>query len=120
YKVARKHAGGAGEDGFAIAMPTLFEKSGAEGQYRRFKFEISAIVKRNDLPGYSLELVEAANSREPLLLMKRQATQKSATPKLPVAPQVEPKPTTAIPAPAASDQRMAISRSNTGEPRNYV
>ncbi|WP_140986184.1 replication initiator protein A [Asticcacaulis tiandongensis] len=120
YKVARKHAGGAGEDGFAIAMPTLFEKSGAEGQYRRFKFEISAIVKRNDLPGYSLELVEAANSREPLLLMKRQATQKSATPKLPVAPQVEPKATPAIPAPAASDQRMTISRSNTGEPRNYV
>ena len=35
YKVARKHAGGAGDEGFAIAMPTLFEKSGAEGEYRR-------------------------------------------------------------------------------------
>ena len=31
YKVARKHAGGMGEGGFAISMPTLFEKSGAEG-----------------------------------------------------------------------------------------
>jgi plasmid replication initiation protein len=71
YKVARKHAGGAGETGFAIAMPTLFEKSGAEGQYRRFKFEIAAIVKRNELPGYSLSLEPAVSSREPLLRMTR-------------------------------------------------
>ena len=45
YRVARKHAGGAGEAGFSIALPTLFEKSGAEGQYRRFKFEVAAIVR---------------------------------------------------------------------------
>jgi plasmid replication initiation protein len=45
YRVARKHAGGAGADGFAISMPTLFEKSGAEGDYRRFKFEIAKIAK---------------------------------------------------------------------------
>lgn len=54
YKVARKHAGGAGETGFAISMPTLFEKSGAEGQYRRFKFEIAKIAERDELPGYAL------------------------------------------------------------------
>jgi plasmid replication initiation protein len=52
YRVARKHAGGAGEGGFAIPLPTLFEKSGAEGTYRRFKFEIQAIVHGNDLPGF--------------------------------------------------------------------
>ncbi len=71
YKVARKHAGGAGEAGFAIAMPTLFDKSGAEGQYRRFKFEISAIVRRNDLPGFDLKFADAVTSREPLLVMTR-------------------------------------------------
>ena len=54
YRVARKHAGGNGAEGFAISMPTLFEKSGAEGTYRRFKFEMLRIVKRNDLPGFSL------------------------------------------------------------------
>jgi hypothetical protein len=32
YRVARKHAGGAGQAGFAISMPVLFEKSGAEGE----------------------------------------------------------------------------------------
>jgi hypothetical protein len=76
YKVARKHAGGAGEGGFAIALPTLFEKSGAEGPYRRFKFEIAAIAKRNEVPGYSLTFETAATSKEPLLRMTRMAEAK--------------------------------------------
>lgn len=76
YKVARKHAGGAGEGGFAIALPTLFEKSGAEGPYRRFKFEIAAIAKRNEVPGYSLAFETAATSKEPLLRMTRLAEAK--------------------------------------------
>ena len=56
YRVARKHAGAAGPEGFAIALPTLFEKSGAEGTYRRFKFEMLAIVSRNDIPDFELRL----------------------------------------------------------------
>ena len=52
YRVARKHAGGNGANGFAISMPVLFDKSGAEGTYRRFKFEILRIIARNDLPGF--------------------------------------------------------------------
>lgn len=70
YRVARKHAGGAGADGFAISMPTLFEKSGAEGDYRRFKFEMAKIVKENALPGYALSL-ETRGSAEPLVRMIR-------------------------------------------------
>ncbi|MDT0576032.1 replication initiator protein A [Croceicoccus sp. F390] len=70
YRVARKHAGGAGEAGFAIAMPTLFEKSGAEGQYRRFKFEILKLADKNGLPGYHLA-VEQGRGGEPLLRMCR-------------------------------------------------
>ena len=70
YKVARKHAGGAGEDGFAIAMPTLFEKSGAEGEYRRFKFEILKLAEKDALPGYALR-VEQGKNGEPLLRMVR-------------------------------------------------
>ncbi|PAX06423.1 plasmid replication initiator protein [Sphingomonas lenta] len=71
YKVARKHAGGAGEAGFAISMPTLFEKSGAEGQYRRFKFEIVKIAERDELPGYALTIESPPDKREPLLRMRR-------------------------------------------------
>ena len=73
YRVARKHAGGAGEAGFAISMPTLFEKSGAEGQYRRFKFEIAKIAERNELPGYMLTLESPAGKREPSLRMQRRS-----------------------------------------------
>src|SRR3546814_19907976 len=64
YRVARKHAGGAGTDGFAISMPTLFEKSGAEGDYRRFQFAMTKIARENELPSYALgvELRGAANT----------------------------------------------------------
>ena len=70
YRVARKHAGGAGEGGFAISMPVLFEKSGAEGQYRRFKFEMLKLAEKDDLPGYGLS-VETAKDGEPMLRMRR-------------------------------------------------
>ena len=70
YRVARKHAGGAGSEGFAISMPTLFEKSGAEGDYRRFKFEMTRIVREDALPGYRL-MLEARDSGEPVLRMIR-------------------------------------------------
>ncbi len=69
YRVARKHAGGAGAEGFAIALPTLFEKSGAEGPYRRFKFEMLAIVRRNNLPQFTLTLEHGKG--EPLVRMTR-------------------------------------------------
>jgi hypothetical protein len=70
YRVARKHAGGNGADGFAISMPVLFEKSGAEGTYRRFKFEMLKIVQRNDLPGFSFS-VRSETEGEPLVHMVR-------------------------------------------------
>lgn len=70
YRVARKHAGGAGQTGFAISMPVLFEKSGAEGEYRRFKFEVIKLAEKNDLPGYRL-LIEQGKGSEPLLRMTR-------------------------------------------------
>ncbi len=96
YKVARKHAGGAGEGGFAISMPTLFEKSGAEGQYRRFKFEIAKIAERNELPGYALSLEQAEGKREPSLRMRRRAEGEGAAPAAP-APRKKPKAAAAPP-----------------------
>ncbi|RVU03363.1 plasmid replication initiator protein [Novosphingobium umbonatum] len=70
YRVARKHAGGAGDAGFAISMPVLFEKSGAEGEYRRFKFELLKLVDKNDLPGYELS-VETTKNNEQAIRMRR-------------------------------------------------
>lgn len=88
YRVARKHAGGAGEGGFAIGFPTLFEKSGAEGPYRRFKFELLAIARNDQLPGFTLSIEEG--KAEPSLRMRRRAnadgTSVKATPRAPDGP----------------------------------
>ena len=85
YKVARKHAGGAGEGGFSISMPTLFEKSGAEGAYRRFKFEIAKIAERDPLPGYALLLEQPQGKREPSLRMSRRSVEAAKAPTRPHA-----------------------------------
>lgn len=71
YRVVRKHAGGAGPNGISMKFTTLFEKSGAEGEYRRFKFELLKIVRRNALPGFDLFLETRADDKEPWLLMVR-------------------------------------------------
>ena len=73
YRVARKHAGGAGPEGFAIAFSTLFIKSGAEGTSRRFKFELLKIARENELPGYYLR-IENESAPDPLLRMIRRET----------------------------------------------
>jgi plasmid replication initiation protein len=112
YRVARKHAGGAGEAGFSIAMPTLFDKSGAEGQYRRFKFEITAIVRQNALPGYCLALTPAATSSEPLVHIVRRGAA-SAPAKTTAAPAK----TGPSPAPA-NRARKALPAPE--EPRGYL
>lgn len=72
YRVARKHAGGNGSDGFTISMPTLYEKSGSESPYRRFKFEMLKLVRENALPGFSLEVIEHP-AKEPAIKMVRRS-----------------------------------------------
>jgi Replication initiator protein A len=88
YRVARKHAGGAGPDGFAISLPTLFEKSGAEGTYRRFKFEMQAIVRDDALPGFTLALERGRG--EPVLRMTRRDGAPASTAAVAVPPSPAP------------------------------
>ncbi|MDR6129012.1 plasmid replication initiation protein [Sphingomonas sp. SORGH_AS802] len=114
YKVARKHAGGAGEAGFAIALPTLFEKSGAEGQYRRFKFEIARIVERDELPGYRLALETVEGQREPMLRMRRRPGGEGAAVPAAAAPSPAAVAVAAAPdAPVAVDVGALVRRSVT-------
>lgn len=82
YRVARKHAGGSGLEGFVISLPTLFEKSGAEGTYRRFKFEIQTVIRRNDLPGFDLAL--EVGKGEPSLRMTRRGGEDRGAPHTPL------------------------------------
>ena len=111
YRVARKHAGGAGEGGFAISMPTLFEKSGAEGEYRRFKFEMLKLAEKDALPGYALS-VEPGRECEPMLRMRRVDGKGGADRTLPEqAPggQAQHGQTQRGPAPAADDKPAHVS-----------
>ena len=77
YRVARKHAGGNRADGFAISMRTMFEKSGAEGTYRRFKFEMQRIVARNDLPGFLLALGQGSDGEPTIQMVRRDQVEES-------------------------------------------
>jgi plasmid replication initiation protein len=119
YRVARKHAGGAGESGFAISMPVLFEKSGAEGQYRRFKFEMLKLAEKDDLPGYALS-VETGKNGEPNLRMRRIDGKNGAGKSLPEAvnaPEVSPgKHSIALPSPVHEPRAGSVQQAGSGQP----
>jgi hypothetical protein len=100
YRVARKHAGGAGPDGFTISMPTLYEKSGADSDYRRFKFELGRIARENSLPQYSLELIVRNDSEPSLRMFKRVGEPTEDLPK---------------PSPALPSRRIVADRSPVPE-----
>jgi len=72
YRVARKHAG-MQEQGFYISVPTLFEKSGSDGIYRRFKHEIRKVVERDNIPEYHLAWIGETASDEPSVHMVRRS-----------------------------------------------
>lgn len=110
YKVARKHAGGAGDAGFAISMPTLFEKSGAEGEYRRFKFELIKMAEKNALPGYALRIEQPEGKREPALRMMRRRGE-PAPPPVPMGAIRGPAGNGTLPAPAQPATEPTVNAS---------
>jgi plasmid replication initiation protein len=72
YRVARKHAG-MQENGFFISLLTLYEKSGSESPYRRFKHELRKIIERDELPEYHLAWISETVSGEPTVHMIRRS-----------------------------------------------
>lgn len=65
YRLVRKH-GGRQSWGWSFDVPHLHLKSGSLSPLRRFRFELRAIVRRQPLPGYSLELVDDPDGRQRL------------------------------------------------------
>lgn len=57
YRTARKHAGN-NRDGWEFSLEKLFEKSGSEGNIRKFKSKLKAAVIRNSLPDFSMKWIE--------------------------------------------------------------
>jgi len=57
YRTARKHTGGHGEV-WEFSTEKLYEKSGSENDFRKFKSDLKEVVLKNDIPGYHLGWVE--------------------------------------------------------------
>lgn len=61
YRTARKHIGGHGET-FEFSIEKLYEKSGSEREFKKFKSDLKKVVLQNDIPGYFLKWVERHNN----------------------------------------------------------
>jgi plasmid replication initiation protein len=66
YRTARKHAG---KDEWEFTIKKLYEKSGSEGSFKLFKSKLKKVIEENDIPEYSIELIEK-NGKENVLFKK--------------------------------------------------
>ena len=57
YRTARKHAG-QNRDGWEFSLEKLYEKSGSEGNIRKFKSKLKAAVTENGLPDYLMKWID--------------------------------------------------------------
>jgi len=55
YRTARKHAG---KDSWEFSIKKLYEKSGSEQEFKKFKSDLKSAVLANDIPEYSIEWIE--------------------------------------------------------------
>jgi plasmid replication initiation protein len=60
YRTARKHVGVQGGS-WEFLLKTLYEKSGSEREFKKFKSDLKASVFDNDIPGYNLKWIEKEN-----------------------------------------------------------
>ena len=57
YRTARKHVGNSTES-WEFSLEKLYEKSGSEREFKKFKSDLRVAVKANDIPGYTMEWVQ--------------------------------------------------------------
>lgn len=68
YRTARKHAG-KNKNGWMFTIEGLYEKSGSEREFKKFKSDLKIAILENDIPEYSLEWIE--KERKSSVLFKR-------------------------------------------------
>jgi plasmid replication initiation protein len=57
YRAARKHVGTKNRS-WEFLIETLYERSGSEREFKKFKYDLRKIVLENDMPGYFMEWIE--------------------------------------------------------------
>lgn len=60
YRTARKHAG-SNRDGWEFTIRKLYEKSGSEREFKKFKSDLVAAVIENKIPNYTMQLIKRNN-----------------------------------------------------------
>lgn len=68
YRTARKHAGN-NENGWDFSIEELYDKSGSEREFKKFKSDLRSAVLDNNIPDYSMELIEK-NGKEKVFFRK--------------------------------------------------
>jgi len=61
YRTARKHVGIQNES-WKFSVETLYEKSGSEQEFKKFKYKLKMAIKDNDIPGYLLDWIDEDNN----------------------------------------------------------
>lgn len=62
YRTARKHAGNS-KDGWEFSIEKLYEKSGSEQEFKKFKSDLKSAVLDNNIPDYSIKWIEKMGNR---------------------------------------------------------
>jgi plasmid replication initiation protein len=57
YRIARKHVG-TKNDSWIFSLETLYERSGSEQEFKKFKYDLRKVVSDNDIPEYFLKWIE--------------------------------------------------------------
>ncbi len=60
YRTARKHAGN-NRDGWEFTIKKLYEKSGSEREFKKFKSDLIATVIKNNIPDYTMKIIQKNN-----------------------------------------------------------
>ncbi len=68
YRTARKHAGN-NRDGWEFSVEKLYEKSGSEQEFKKFKSDLKSAVLEDNIPDYSMKWLE--KNGKTLVLFKK-------------------------------------------------
>jgi plasmid replication initiation protein len=62
YRTARKHAGN-NRDGWEFTVKKLYEKSGSEREFKKFKSDLKVAIAEDDIPDYKIKLIQKNNKQ---------------------------------------------------------
>jgi plasmid replication initiation protein len=80
YRTARKHVGTQNES-WMFSIERLYEKSGSEQEFKKFKYKLKKAVKDNDIPRYMLEWKEEDGQTSVLFINGRKKLKEMLTQK---------------------------------------